>query len=210
LDINRRALPVLVMRPDTATLEVFLSLDYNKEGCRLVKAVLDADSPQEGNITWIEMGRVPYIIGQVNAANRLSGYYDTDTQTYWLPYTGVVGTDGICVPCTSALSGSAANQNANFIPGVKLQENEGVFKTDALAGFYIARTAQDAQGTIATLDIVKTSFGVLQGNFRDSAAASRSYRHYGVVFSALNLPAPVYREKEDVLRLVYSYQLGNI
>ena len=37
LDTNRRALPVLVMRPDTQEIEIFLSLNYDGGGCRLVK-----------------------------------------------------------------------------------------------------------------------------------------------------------------------------
>jgi hypothetical protein len=215
LDINRRALPVLVMRPDTKTIEVFLSLDYNKDGCRLVKAVIDADRPQTSEVIWIEMGRIPYIIGQINAANRLIGYYDTETHTYWLPYTGVIGADGICTSSTSAFTGTGANQNVNFIPGVKLHAreevfNNGTYDTDTLLEYYIARiTPQENIGVGNTLDIVQTSHGVIQGHFRDQSATNRNYRDYGVVFSAVNLPAPVFRDADDVLRLVYTYQLGN-
>jgi len=212
LDTNRRALPVLVMRPDTQELEIFLSLHYDGGGCRLVKAVIDANNPQTGTVSWVEMGKIPYVIGQMNAVNRLNGYYDTETATYWLPYTGVVDTDGLLTFCTSALSGTGVNQNANFIPGVKLQAsggifNHGTYNADALVNFYIARALSDS--TVSILDILKTSFGLHQGHVRDSSAASRSYRDYGVVLSAVNLPTPVHRDTEDVLRLIYTYRLGN-
>jgi len=197
-------LPVLVMRPDTGKIEIFLSLDYNAGGCRLVKAVIDANNPTAGAITWVEMGRIPYIIGYVTPANRISGYYDTETSTYWLPYAGFVGTDGVRVPCTGAQT----------VPGVKLKANgsgifnSGTYNDSILADFYIARTGQ--WGSIHNvLDIVKTSFGIHQGHFRSSAASERHYYDYGIVFSAVNLPTPIHRDTDDVLRLIYTYQLGN-
>jgi len=218
LDTNRRALPVLVMRPDTQEIEIFLSLNYDGGGCRLVKGVIDADDPQDGAVTWTEMGKIPFVMGQINAANRLLGYYDAETSTYWLPYTGVINSEGLFTPCTSAVTGTGVNQNANFIPGIKLQSsggkfNSGTYYADVLAGFYIARTIFEQGANTAAytspLDIIKSSFGIHQGTFRDATAANRAYRDYGVVFSAVNLPTPVYRETEDVLRLVYTYQLGN-
>jgi hypothetical protein len=59
------------------------------------------------------------------------------------------------------------------------------------------------------LDILKSSFGIHQGYFWDTTALYRNFRDYGIVFSAVNLPTPVYRDTEDVLRLIYTYQLGN-
>jgi hypothetical protein len=205
------------MRHDTQELEIFLSLDFDAEGYRLVKAVIDANDPIEGMVTWIEMGRIPYVIGQVNAVNRLSGYYDLETSTYWLPYTGVINADGIRTMSTGTLSGSGINTNANFVPGVKLRASGGMFNSgeydaDSFVDSYIARAiVADAWGhpTVNQLDIVKTSFGLHQGRFRESAASSRYYCDYGVVFSAMNLPKPVHRDADDVLRLIYTYQLGN-
>ena len=203
LDTNRRAFPVLVMRPDTGNIEIFLSLDYNGDGCRLVKGVIDANDPIAGTVTWVEMGRIPYIIGYLTPTGRINGYYDIETSTYWLPYAGFVGSNGVRVPCT----GSA------FVPGVKLKASGGIFNNgtyndETLVDFYIARTGLSAS-SLNVLDVVKTSHGIHQGNFRDSSAASRNYHDYGIVFSAVNLPTPIYRDTEDVLRLVYTYQLGN-
>ena len=201
---GRGAYPVLVMRPDTGKIEIFLSLDYNAGGCRLVKAVIDANDPTTGAITWVEMGRIPYVIGYVTPANRINGYYDTETSTYWLPYASFVGTNGVRVPCTGT----------HTVPGVKLKANgsgvfnSGTYNDSALVDFYIARTGQ--WGTMHNvLDIVKTSHGIHQGHFRGSAATERHYYDYGVVFSAVNLPTPIHRDTDDVLRLIYTYQLGN-
>jgi hypothetical protein len=179
----------------------------------LVKAVIDANNPHTGAVTWVEMGKIPYVIGQVNAGNRLNGYYDTETSTYWLPYTGMIGTDGMFTLCIGASTGTGANLNTNFVPGVKLRSsggifNNGTYNAGTLDNFYIARSLT-ADSTSNNLDIVKTSFGIHQGHFRDMLAANRAYRDYGVVFSAVNLPTPVYRDIEDVLRLIYTYQLGN-
>ena len=201
---TRNALPVLVMRPDTGKIEIFLSLDYNAGGCRLVKGVIDANNPTTGAITWVEMGRIPYIIGYVTPANRINGYYDTETSTYWLPYSGFIGTDGVRVPCTGA----------NTVPGVKLRANgsgifnNGTYSDSIVVDFYTARTGQWGS-THNVLDIVKSSFGIHQGHFRSSAAAERHFYDYGIVFSAVNLPTPIHREIDDVLRLIYTYQLGN-
>jgi hypothetical protein len=201
---TRNALPVLVMRPDTGKLEIFLSLDYDKRGCRLVKAVIDANDPTTGEVTWVEMGRIPYIVGYVTTTARITGYYDTETSTYWLPYSGFIGTDGVRVPCTGA----------NTVPGVKLRANgsgifnNGTYSDSIVVDFYTARTGQWGS-THNVLDIVKSSFGIHQGHFRSSSAAERHFYDYGIVFSAVNLPTPIHREIDDVLRLIYTYQLGN-
>jgi hypothetical protein len=206
LNTNRGALPVLVMRPDTGQIEIFLSLDYDAGGCRLVKAVLDANNPTEGAVTWVEMGRIPYVIGYATPSARINGYYDTDTSTYWLPYSGFINTDGVRTACT----GSA------FVPGVKLRASDGVFNRGTyndsiVVDFYIARTGTFSSNvtTYYVPDIVKTPFGIHQGHFRSHLASERHYYDYGVVFSAVNLPTPIYRDRDDVLRLIYTYQLGN-
>jgi hypothetical protein len=190
LNINRRAMPILVMRPDTQEIEIFLSLNYDGGGCRLIKAVIDANDPQAGAVTWVEMGKIPYVIGQIHAANRLIGYYDTETSTYWLPYTCTTGTDGLLTLSAGGFSGSGANQNAHFVPGVRLKAsggkfNNGTYNADALVNFYVARAYSDQQATGVALDVLKSSFGIHQGYFRDTTALYRNYRDYAVVFRAV-------------------------
>ena len=203
LSTTRNAFPVLVMRPDTGKIEIFLSLDYDASGCRLVKGVIDANDPTTGEITWVEMGRIPYIIGYVTPANRINGYYDTETSTYWLPYASFIGANGVRVSCTGT----------HTVPGVKLRANgsgifnSGTYSDSIVVDFYIARTGQSS--THHVLDIVQSSFGIHQGHFRSSAAAERHFHDYGMVFSAVNLSTPIHREIDDVLRLIYTYQLGN-
>ena len=203
LNTTRNALPVLVMRPDTGKIEIFLSLDYDARGCRLVKGVIDANNPTTGAITWVEMGRIPYVIGYVTPANRINGYYDTETSTYWLPYSGFVGANGVCAPCTGTYT----------VPGVKLRANgsglfnSGTYNDNVVVDFYLARIGSYSSSIV--LDVVKSSFGIHQGHFRSSAASDRCFYDYGMVFSAVNLPTPIHREIDDVLRLIYTYQMGN-
>jgi hypothetical protein len=78
---------------------------------------------------------------------------------------------------------------------------------ESVDDYYIAVT--NVNGSTAIQDIVKTSGGLVQGTFRTTAAASIRYQNLGVLFSGVNLPTPVHRGNEDVLRLIYSYQLGN-
>jgi hypothetical protein len=203
---GRGAFPVLVMRPDTGKIEIFLSLDFNSDGCHLVKAVIDANDPVDGTVTWVEMGRIPYVIGYATPTARINGYYDTETHTYWLPYASFINPTGTRSVCT----GTA------FTPGVKLRAtggvfNSGIYDESILVDFYIARTGTvwSNQSTHNVLDVVKTSHGIHQGHFRGAGATERHYYDYGVVFSAVNLPTPVQRDTDDVLRLIYTYQLGN-
>jgi hypothetical protein len=159
----------------------------------LVKAEIDANDPASGTATWVEMGRIPYVIGYVTPVNRINGYYDVDTSTYWLPYSGFVGTNGTLVPYSGTV----------FTPGIKLKAsggkfNNGTYDDSILAGFYIARTTT-SNGTVAPLDVVKTASGIHQGFFIIHTASERLYYDCGVVFSAVNLPTPIHRDTDDVL-----------
>ena len=190
LNTSRHALPMMVMRPDTQNLEIFLSLDFNAAGCRLIKAVIDANEPGTGAVQWVEMGRIPYVIG-AQTTERMFGYYDVETGTYWFPYTGSIDAHGDLNSCSTT----------NFTPGVKLRWIDDAFEVD---DYYIATVAASSMQ-----DIVKTSNGLAQGTFRTPTASMTMYRAHGVLFSGVNLPTPVHRNADDVLRLIYTYQLGN-
>ena len=204
LDTNRGAVPIVVMRPDTETVEIFLSLDYDENGCRLVKASIDAHNLVTAEPVWTEMGRIPFVLGgrpaPTDTANNHFGYYDVDKDEYWLPYVGTINDAGILIP----VSGTT------FTPGVKMQfgaPNSG----GAMVGEYIAGIGASSENIY---DIVKTSYGILQGRFRTPNRSSTlsehiDYRCPGILFSAVNLPMPVTREDSDTLRLMYTYQLVN-
>jgi hypothetical protein len=206
LDINRNAAPIAVFRPDTKQFELFLSLDYDADGCRLIKGVLDAEDLPNAVPQWIEMGKIPYVIGTAGTAtgvaSQVFGYYDVDTQTYWLPYSGVIEADGTLTV--------AAVTNAQY--GIKIKGVDGTFDEHTIEDYYVAQMGSP-QTVVSSLggimDIVKSTYGVSQFFMRTSTQGIIRYVKPGVVWSGVNLPQAVHRSASDVLRIIYSYSQGN-
>ena len=204
LDTARGAVPIMVMRPDTKQVEIFLSLDYNGDGCRLIRGSWDVNGFSAANVEWTEMGRIPYVLGSVPptgvATGVTYGYYDAVTGTYWLPCASVIDPNG-----TMRRFG-----NSTWYPGVKMR-----FGTPGAGGTIVGEYIASQNGVTSIFDVIKSSYGVHQGRFRveNNNAQIATWAEYrsemGNLFSAVNLPTPITRNEDETLRLTYTYQLRN-
>jgi hypothetical protein len=182
--------PVMVLRPDNGTLEVFQTTAIISEsgsyGANVHKAIVEINA--NGNLSLMDiedMGVVPYTVSNYPASSA-NGYYMTGTYhdgKYTLPVHSHISSDG-----TETIT--AAN---DYQEGIEIGEDFGtihrniLFRVAAGQSFAYVVTEEDK---VLPIEI---------------ALASLRYLYMSQVFSGLVLDEALTKRTSDVLSLVYRY-----
>jgi hypothetical protein len=206
LDTGRGAMPILVMRPDTNELEIFASMEYDGEGCRLVKAVIPLNAPTTAP-TFVEMGQIPYIIGSQVAGTTtpyyyLTGYYDVQTQQYYLPITGKVDDQG----AMTRIGSNSLQLGVIF----RAPESSGdVFTSESYVDDFLYSLALGASTSPGCQFFPCRTDRGIEFIAPSTQSSPLRYAINDTVWSGVNLPTPVVKGLQDIVRVMYTYQLAN-
>lgn len=191
MSAHSTVVPVLVYRPDQNKLEVFVSMsvdDHDGEvGCNLQKAVIgNLDDPANLTVEIIDMGILPYVVSNwstVTIGYFLTGFYFGGK--YYLPILGM----------TNDVGGLITTADSSFQTGVVVSSD---FET-------IHNTINCRTSTASEVNaFVLTDGGVQQCRVN---ASTIPYVHMSQFLSGSNLPNPVTKAPDDVLRIIYRYRI---
>ncbi len=192
MTVDTNVAPVMVMRPDLGTLEIFITLSIGDHGgtfgCHLQKAVVGhLDDPANLSVEIVDLGIKPYAIS--NWTSTAVGYYLTGffhDDRYYLPVYAV----------TDEYENTTVTAEADFQTGLVLSED---FSTVHNSVNFRTATANEVNA------FVLTDGGVVQCR---ASAAGIPYVHLSQVLSGANLPQAVTKKVDDVLRIQYRYKLS--
>ncbi len=189
MSVATDTLPVMVYRPDTGNLEIFIAISSGNPdgeyGFSIQKVIVSGlDNPVTMTVETVDLGLLPYCVSNfgTTAALYLTGYHD-GTQ-YYLPYTSTVDATGKI---------DTVVENV-FQNGIVISSD---FKT-------ISRVFNMRNSAAGPNLIVRADTGLLQCQVND---AKIPYIFMSQVVSGANLPQASAKELDDVLRIIYKYRL---
>jgi hypothetical protein len=181
--------PVLVARPATGKIEVFLTTfigtstgDDAGMGCYVQKAVIDAVNPAV--VTPQVVGWLPYSIGRFNTTYMPGFYHESK---YYLPYVSEYN------PATNAAIPVATS---SYFPGVVMSND---FETEYEK--YMSKYGGSYETAHCITDIGVTQF------LPYDATIDIPYVSVSRVMAGLDLDTPITKGVNDVLRMTYKFRL---
>ncbi len=191
MTVNTAVQPVLVYRPAQNKLEIFVTLSTGDHdgtfGCNLQKAVVgNLDDPANLTVEIEDLGILPYAVSNWTSAS--VGYYLTGffhDGKYYLPVYAV----------TDDFGKMTVTAEAAFQTGIVVSSD---FSTVHNTVNFRTATASEVNA------FVLTDGGVVQCRVN---APTIPYVHLSQVLSGSNLPQPVTKNVDDVLRIIYRYRL---
>lgn len=188
MSVNTTVLPVLVAKPGTNKMEIFVTMSTGNhggvQGANIKKVVVDVSNMDNITYTISDMGVIPYTISGYSTA---VGYYMTGffhDNKYYLPFYHILNPDtgGMTNPTTDAYQ-------EGIILSSDFSTEHGIIPYRlAAAEFYAVVQADE----------------ILQCKVN---AAQPTWQSISQVLSGANLAAPITKGANDVLRVTYRYRL---
>ena len=228
LSAGTRVVPVMVWRPATddmpAAIEIFYTKEYDPITLNFSLYMFDIDpftlgsDPEQVVLSQQRfIGQIPYVVGhktpRIDGQCYVRGFYDPNTGEYYLPVAMCATPQGIA---EMGVSGA--------LLGIRVRPRSGVLNAPAIvagtirnyeimASLYHASDDYVRAGLVADHENyhhVHTKEGVgqmvLYGTLPNKAV---QYVNLDYVWAGATLPFPIDKATDDLLRVIYSYELGN-